>query len=62
MKRTPRYVPEFQVAKRRTRAGFVTSFEREEPELWTIWARSHNGEDRRATTHDLRRAGFKRRR
>ncbi len=58
MKRRSRVVAEFRTIERRVRAGFVTSYEDAEPELWTIWAKSDAGADRRATVRDLSRAGF----
>lgn len=62
MKRKSRTVPEFQVRKRITRAGFVEGRETE-VELWQVWCRNSEDHDKahRATFSDMRRAGFKRR-
>lgn len=60
----PRLVPEFTKRAKRYRAGFIPS-EREEleTETWQVWCRNaETGEERRATTEDLRRAARKRRR
>jgi hypothetical protein len=62
--RKPRLVPEFTTRTKRMRAGFMPS-EREEVEVetWQVWCRNaETGDDRRATTADLRRAARKRRR
>lgn len=63
MKRAPRIVPEFTTRKRRTSAGFIPSYEEQEVELWQVWCRSATtGEERRATTADMRAAGYARKR
>jgi len=53
-----KFVPEFETRTRRTRAGFVPGYDEPEVELWSVWCRSTDGEERRATTQDMRRAGF----
>lgn len=55
MKRKPRIVPEIQVRTKTPRAGFVTGYD-SEVEVWQVWMRrSTDGEERRATTQDIRR-------
>jgi hypothetical protein len=54
-----KYVPEFEVRERRKRAGFLPGYETDEPELWQLYCRrDSDGEQRRATTKDMKRAGF----
>jgi hypothetical protein len=58
-KRPPRFVPEFQTQERKLRAGFITQYyEDGTPVLWQVWCNGSNGENRRATDQDLRKAGF----
>lgn len=60
MRRKPRILPEFHVRAKRPRCGFIPS-EDTEVETWTIWCHRSDGEEqdpRRATTADLRRVGF----
>lgn len=60
---TRRIVPEFwKRSKRPARAGFVPNHDYEQDddvELLQIWCRrAEDGDERRATTDDLRAAGF----
>lgn len=51
-----RPLPEYRVTRRKTRAGFVPGEDDRDVELWTIWARSDSGDERRATFADVRKA------
>jgi hypothetical protein len=60
MAKRERTVPEFEKRTKKTRAGFVSSYE-ETVELWQVWCKSADGDEKRATFGDMRAAGFKRR-
>lgn len=63
MKRS-RPLPEYPRRIRRNRAGFVPFHDDGEYDvtLWTIWARSDSGDERRATYDDVKRATRRRKR